>query len=461
MSKCPVMTSSDTCTNPGSWSKTFGYLTPKLREQRQQKFGSQSSIESGPKIPTCGLSTLESMTGTSAGQRRGKSLNLRPKPPKGCNPLFFSTFRFCLFLIFAASITQITVASHNLHLFKKSAAYHKSCLKNYGGIWFGQELWLSEKQLPKLQELEAQFVARSGMENAVSSGILSGRPFGGVSIAWSPDLDHSITPISDFRHKRAVGIEFKAEDGNYLLLNVYMPFFDSANRTECMIDTIDTLAMIETILEQFADYFVIIGGDMNTEFKENSPFDPLWTEVMTKFELACCDNSFPSSTITYQHNSLGHRKWNDHFLLSRKLVESASLSNHQVLVEGDNLSDHFPIMMSLKTKIQSRPFEAFQPPTQRKLKWDKVSESHKDAYSNQLNTILASQHFYAPLYCQNRCQCRDSRCEAAIQQEYDFLISSMQSADSSLPHFKPGVEKDWWTDGLTRLRHDSIEIQNL
>ena len=175
-----------------------------------------------------------------------------------------------------------------------------------------------------LQQLETQFVARSGMEDAVSRGILSGRPFGGVSVAWSPNLDQFISPISNFRHKRVVGVEFKAEDGNFLLLNVYMPFYDAANRSECMADTVDTLAMIETIIEQFSDYSVIIGGDMNTEFKGNSPFDPLWTEVMTKFGLTSCDNSFPSSTITYQDNSLGHRKWNDHFLVSRKLAESAS-----------------------------------------------------------------------------------------------------------------------------------------
>ena len=133
-----------------------------------------------------------------------------------------------------------------------------------------------------------------------------------MSIAWSPTLDHFVSPISNFRHKRVVGVEFKTEDGNFHLLNVYMPFYDSANRTECMADTADTLAMIETTMEQFSDYFIIIGGDLNTELKGNSPFDPLWTELMTKFQLSSCDNSFPSTTTT----------WNDHFLVSKKLLES-------------------------------------------------------------------------------------------------------------------------------------------
>ena len=119
-----------------------------------------------------------------------------------------------------------------MHSFKKSSAYHKSCLKNYGGIWFAQELWLSEKQLPSMHQIGTQFIAHSGMEEALSNGILVGRPFGGVSICWSPDLDHLISPLSNFRHKRVVGIELKTVKKDILLLNVYMPYYNSARRWE-------------------------------------------------------------------------------------------------------------------------------------------------------------------------------------------------------------------------------------
>ena len=60
----------------------------------------------------------------------------------------------------------------------------------------GQEHWLTEQQLPLLQKTGSQFVARLGMEDAISNGIHAGRPFGGVSIALSPKLDSVITPIS-------------------------------------------------------------------------------------------------------------------------------------------------------------------------------------------------------------------------------------------------------------------------
>ena len=80
----------------------------------------------------------------------------------------------------------------------------------------GQELWLSEKQLPLLQQLGTQFMAKSGMEDAVSSGILRGRPYGGVSIAWSHDLDHLIIPLTSHMHKRLVAVQLQASIGKLI-----------------------------------------------------------------------------------------------------------------------------------------------------------------------------------------------------------------------------------------------------
>ena len=182
---------------------------------------------------------------------------------------------------------------------------------------------------------------------------------------------------------------------------------------------------------------------------------------MSKFGLASCDNSFPTTTITYHHDSLGHKKWNDHFLVSRDLIESASLSNHEVLEEGDNLSDHFPITMSLKTKFRQSVYTPTQTVFKRQLKWAKLRESHKNTFSQRLHNDLASQPSHAPLFCRNMCRCRDDQCQLAIQKEYDFLIASLKSADSALPRYKPGIEKDWWTDDLSQLRDSSIDIQNL
>ena len=450
--------------------------TSTQRASRSSKSGSSSLMSKGPKprkfeskknrrcelkTPLSGLSILESETGTFPGQR--KRIEVNPGQRLGSSKLSnMVILSFCLSLFFAASIAtkSVKIGSHNLHSFKKSGAYHKQCLHTHRGIWMSQELWLSEKQLPTLQQLGTQFVARSGMEESVSKGILVGRPFGGVCISWSPDLDHLISPISNFRHKRVVGLELKDGSKEYLFICAYMPFYDSSNRAACLNETADAISMIDTIIEHFPQHSIIIGGDMNTEFKGVSPFDTMWKDLMTKYRLASCDNYFPPDITTYHHQSLGHKKFNDHFIVSQSLLSDAHLSNFSILEEGDNLSDHLPIAMNLALQINGKRFIPTFPTNKPKLKWSKVNDQLKQEYTERL--LSFEKKFPPPqLLCQSVCRCRDTNCYNAIQQEYNFLVQCLKNADHALPRFKPGVEKDWWSDELSNLRSKSISIHNL
>ena len=49
-----------------------------------------------------------------------------------------------------------------------------------------------------MSNLGTQFTARSAMDDAISAGIFRGRPFGGVSIAWSQKLNPYIRPLTTF-----------------------------------------------------------------------------------------------------------------------------------------------------------------------------------------------------------------------------------------------------------------------
>ena len=113
---------------------------------------------------------------------------------------------FCITSIFNSETKTITIGSHNLHSFKTSVDYHRSCIESHRGIWFAQEHWLSEKQLHLMHQLNSQFTARSGMEQSLSSGVMKGRPYGGISIAWSSELNHVITPLSNSFFYFSLGI---------------------------------------------------------------------------------------------------------------------------------------------------------------------------------------------------------------------------------------------------------------
>ena len=275
------------------------------------------------------------------------------------------------------------------------------------------------------------------MEDQISRGLYSGRPFGGVSISWSPCYDNIISPISNFRHKRIVAVELDSGDEKFLIICVYMPFYNTAQRAECLTETMDAIAMLENIIEQHPHHHIIIGGDFNTEMKGESPFDPLWEEFSDNYRLSSCDHYFPNSTVTYKHNSLDHKKWSDHFLVSASLSNADRLSEHEVIDEGDNLSDHFPIIMSLMANIQNRETPASPPTPQPKLKWEKISNHDKSNYTTHLHSLVSSTPQTADLsHCQNVCRCRNSECHEAIQREYDCLVNLFKVADCNLPRFK-------------------------
>ena len=191
------------------------------------------------------------------------------------------------------------------------------------------------------------------MSHAVEAGVLRGRPFGGVCIAWSLDLYHVNTPISNYRHKRIVSVELSTATQKFLLLSVYMPFIDSSNREECLAETADAISMIEVIIESHPNHLIIIGGDLNTPLRGDSPYDALWNNVASQNQLSYRSNLFSSPGYRYRQDKLGQQILLDHFIVSSKILNDGMTSNHQILDDSDNLSDHLPIIMTLLVSIQA------------------------------------------------------------------------------------------------------------
>ena len=319
-----------------------------------------------------------------------------------------------------------------------------------------------QKNVSDLTQLDAQFVARSGMEQSFSSGIYNGRPHGGVSIAWSRDMDHAIKPLINYRHKRVVCVELSAEPNPILFASVYMPFYDASKRQECLAETTETISMLDEIVSEHPLHKIVLGGDFNTEFKNNSPFDAPWLVFMKKHKLVLCDqfinnNNNNNTNYTYIHDSLNQRKWNDHFLISSSLVNSTD--SHAILDSGDNPSDHLPIILRLSVDSTSEP--AIDDVTKGipSLKWEKCTEDQMLVYRRHLSHLLDCSP--SVITTCSDCHCQNEACLTSIQREYDDLINIISSADKVLPRHKPGVQKHWWTVELTRLRDKSIDIHRI
>jgi exonuclease III len=141
-------------------------------------------------------------------------------------------------------------------------------------------------------------------------------------------------------------VELRTDDVNIIMFSVYMPFFDSSNRDHCIQETVETISMIDLICDDHPCHRVIIGGDFNSEFSNDSAFDEYWRELMDKRGLDLCDDFISNENpYTYHHASLNHKKWLDHFIVSQDL--KLRISGCSIIDVGDNTSDHLPIMMTM------------------------------------------------------------------------------------------------------------------
>ena len=94
------------------------------------------------------------------------------------------------------------------------------------------------------------------------------------------------------------------------------------------------------------------------------------------------------------------------------------------------------------------------------LEWSKVTKHDLAGYVEVIDSHMLSCHL-PPLQCKVT-HCTNESCRASMQKEYDYLISSVKEADATLPRqASSGHEKDWWSEHLSDLKKQSIEIQRV
>ena len=241
-----------------------------------------------------------------------------------------------------------------------------------------------------------------------------------------------------------------------------MPFLDSRKREMCRAETVETIAMIESIIDDHPNHLFVISGDLTCELNGNSPFDENWNNLASRKQLTYCSHLFSSPGYTYHHETLGQKKLNDHFIVSRGISESAICSNHTIIEDGQNPSDHLPISMIMSIEIQPCHQDENEPIQVPTLKWSKVSNEDKSRFLKTVHHCMSTVESVIDSFpCKNHSHCDNDLCKSALQFEYDFLIDSIKAADKLLPRHSKGREKNWWTAELSDLKRQSIQIQNL
>ena len=93
-----------------------------------------------------------------------------------------------------------------------------------------------------------------------NSSILIGRPYGGLTILYRKHLS-AFGKIMHFGEVRMLGFQLQYNNLNYLLINVYLPYYCEENIAEFTM----CMGKLESILEEYDVNGVLLMGDFNSK----------------------------------------------------------------------------------------------------------------------------------------------------------------------------------------------------
>lgn len=326
-------------------------------------------------------------------------------------------------------------------------------------ILFLQEHWLSESQLHNLNNISSSHMSTGtcGFDN---NEILMGRPYGGCAILWPVNLK-GFTHFVDTNNRRLCSLRVCNDDYKLLFINVYMPC-QSDNDAYNAYNGV--LADIISVIDQFPDHCPILGGDFNVDLNKHVIHSKLLMDV-------CADNDLRIATlhecckIDFTYNFCMSRfSFIDHFIVSAAMYDT-SIVDCLVRHDGDNLSDHDPIALSLNINWSSIALSKRRVTV--KVAWAKASQfdigKYKHMLQDKLNSVLPPVE---SLTCHD-VMCRNEQHIAQLNSYSSQIIHAcLESATETIPSTSQSDGKKTralpgWNEYVSPARDKSLLWHNI
>ena len=353
-------------------------------------------------------------------------------------------------------IEPFTLVSLNLHGFQQGlpVLQHLSEKPCPPSVIFTQECWLTSANMYKINNFSPVYSSfgKSAMDKALSSGILRGRPFGGVTTLVRSDLCRFVTFSKTF--DRFVLLILK----NLVLVNIYLPSVTD-NDGECrLIDLLTEIQdEVESAIQSINNPVLILGGDFNLNFESRSRAAILLNKMKEHWSLNLCNNLLKGNLdYTYYHETLQQRSMIDYFLIPA----SCWLSSYQVLDLAFNLSDHLPIEITIHCSVDSSSNNIVTPsqPKDNFVFRDWSIKNRINFYDNTRANFERLQERFKQLPFNSMDYTDVEKCKLLIEQYYADIVSALLiSAKDAAPIKQSSFRKPWWDDVLDNLKAISIE----
>ena len=233
---------------------------------------------------------------------------------------------------------KLKVISFNLHGFNQGCSALNDLIESVNpDIFMLQEHWLTPPNLNKFDIFTDYFTfGCSAMAKSVESGMLKGRPFGGVMIMVKNVLRKLTETI--FCSDRCAIVRV----ANLLFMNIYLSCVGTNDR---LLICHDLMTQILSFCDQFANCEYVIAGDYNVNLDSSDCVADYINDIISNHSLLRSDILFNKSSIaTYVNTALNHQSTIDYIVTS----SIDSIADFAVLDPDINFSDHLPIMAVCK-----------------------------------------------------------------------------------------------------------------
>ena len=348
-------------------------------------------------------------------------------------------------------VKSLKIVSYNMHGFNQGCAAMDALISTDNpDVFLCQEHWLSPANLYRFDDHFSNYFSFgcSAMNDLVGSGILRGRPFGGVLVLIKKDLRSSTKTVHCDDRYAIVKIS------NVLFASVYLPCVGTPGR----------LAICQAVFhelwswrELYPDCDCCIAGDFNVNLDGNDEVAQFISSFCSDNCLTRCDSLFPNSSYvaTYSNFALNHQSYIDYALVSC----NKSTVDFRVVDPSINFSDHSPLMITLEIEFESAPIKKKSSFVQHQLRWDKADIISYYMYTgNCLPPVLHEVNDIIGQY--NSDPFADY--SAAIDSIYNKTVSILAAAAALyVPVHKKNFCKFWWNEELSSLKEAAVEANEM
>jgi len=344
---------------------------------------------------------------------------------------------------------KLNLVTYNMHGFSQGYLTIRDLIQDVSpDIFLVQEHWLTPVNMSKFQFMFSDYLTfgSSAMSSSVETGILRGRPYGGVAIMINNRLRQYTRTICAAERYVIVKIS------NYLFVNWHLPCSGTSNR-QLIIEEI--LAEVDTCIKYHNDCNLVLGGDFNCDLDSSDSVTNIISDFMKENNLHRCDSAAGSTkAFTYCSDALGHYSCIDFVLMS----DVVNLCSYSVKECGSNLSDHLPVMVQFTCDVEQNRKgpgrEAANGNKQQQcLRWDKADLGK---YYSVTGELLQNLLVY---YNDNISHVTDDRDSAVafVNCVYSEIVNALHaSAQRTVPTRPKNFYKFWWCQELDTLKENSM-----